>query len=102
MRLHRLVCLPILIVLTGVALTGCEHVTKPKEIKLPPPPGPWNVVQRLIVSYEQKKTAEYPGCFTGDFTYEFSNSTDPVLVQHYATGWFKEDERRSSSHLFNG
>jgi hypothetical protein len=40
--------------------------------------------------------------FTGDFTYEFSTSTDPTLVQQYSGGWFKTDETASSSHLFSG
>jgi hypothetical protein len=59
-------------------------------------------VQRFKQAYEQKKAPEYQGMFTGDFTYEFSNSTDPSLVTQYSTGWFKADEKESSSHLFSG
>jgi hypothetical protein len=63
---------------------------------------PQGAIARLIGSYEGKFPNAYAGMFTGDFTYEFSNSTDPVLVQQYATGWFKNDETLSSSHLFSG
>jgi hypothetical protein len=57
---------------------------------------------RLVGAYESKSPVNYQAMFTGDFTYEFSNSTDPTLVQQYATGWFKIDENESSNHLFNG
>jgi len=52
--------------------------------------------------YQQKRASEYQGMFTGDFTYEFSNSADPTLVNQYMNGWFKDDEKESSWHLFNG
>ena len=63
---------------------------------------PQHTVQRFIGAYEQKKAAEYADLFTGDFSYEFSNSTDPDLVTKYSTGWFTADEVASSSHLFHG
>lgn len=63
---------------------------------------PQGAIARLIGSYERKLPDEYAGMFTGDYTYDFSNSTDPTLVQQYATGWFKTDETQSSSHLFAG
>jgi len=87
------------------ALVGCseDHVTKPKAVYFPPPPpSAADVIRRLVLAYEQKKPTEYQGVFTGDFTYEFSSAADPVLVQQYSTGWFKADEKESSSHLFAG
>jgi hypothetical protein len=57
---------------------------------------------RFVYAYEQKKVPEYQDMFTSDFTYEFSNGTDPDLVTKYNTGWFKSDETESSSHLFQG
>jgi hypothetical protein len=87
-------------------LSGCVFSPNPKPppppAQLPPNDTPANAVQRFLGAYEQKKSAEYQGMFTGDFTYEFSTSTDPTLVQQYSTGWFKTDEKESSAHLFNG
>ena len=88
-----------------VVFSGCSPKTT-----APPPPTPvltdqstpQNAMRRFVGAYEQKRTPEYQGMFTGDFTYEFSNSTDPTLVQQYSTGWFKNDEKESSAHLFNG
>ena len=73
----------------------------------PPPPLPESVtpqraILRLIATFEQKRITEYAELFTADFTYEFSNSTDPDLVTKYSTGWFKSDETESSLHLFQG
>lgn len=88
-----------------VALAGCsddQRVKVDEPTLLSPGPGPWDVVHQLVLAYEQKKAAEYQGCFTGDFTYEFSNATDPTLVQQLSTGWFKNDEKESSAHLFGG
>ena len=59
-------------------------------------------MKRFVGAYEQKKVQEYQDMFTSDFTYEFSNGTDPDLVTKYSTGWFKSDETESSSHLFQG
>jgi hypothetical protein len=96
------------VILMAVALVSSGCVFSPKK-DTPPPPNPLssndtpaNAVKRFLGSYEQKKAPEYQGMFTGDFTYEFSTSTDPTLVQQYSTGWFKNDEKESSSHLFNG
>ena len=73
---------------------------------LPPSPPsnstPHGAAARLLYMYESKRAAEYWGMFTGDFTFEFSSNTDPTLVQQYSTGWFKNDERESSAHLFGG
>jgi len=93
----------VVFVILCLALVGCsnEHLTKPPDPRPIPGPG-LDVVERLVLSYEQKKASEYQGCFTGDFTYQFSSSTDPTLVQQYATGWFRADEIESSSHLFSG
>jgi hypothetical protein len=63
---------------------------------------PEGAMARLVGSYERMLPGEYAGMFTGDFTFEFSNATDPTLVQQYSTGWFKTDEKESSSHLFTG
>jgi len=63
---------------------------------------PQGAIARLIGSYEKKLADEYAQMFTGDFAYEFSNSTDPQLVNQYSTGWFKTDETQSSLHLFQG
>ena len=40
--------------------------------------------------------------FTGDFDFEFSNATDPDLVNAYAGGWLKVDEAAAAAHLFHG
>lgn len=90
-------------------LAGCNDVFSPghpgpvpQPPPLPSPDPPENAIQRLIGACEQKKTPEYLGMLTGDFTYELSTSSDPTLVQLYATGWFKNDEKESATHLFNG
>jgi hypothetical protein len=100
------------VVFTAAALTpllsGCVFSPKPSNKVPPPPPAlpenttPQLAIQRFVLAYEQKKATEYQGIFTGDFTYEFSNTTDPTLVQQYSTGWFKTDEKESSNHLFTG
>jgi len=93
-------------VVVAVACSGCKHSTEPKGN-----PGvdgliandtPDHAIERFRLTYEQKQASEYQGMFTGDFTYEFSSSTDPTLVQKYSTGWFKNDEKESSNHLFAG
>src|SRR5262249_14901625 len=88
-----------------ILATGCSDNPVVAPIRQPPPlppPPPEIAIQRFIGAYEQKKLAEYLGMFTGDFTYEFSTSTDPTLVQQYSTGWFKNDEKESAAHVFNG
>ena len=88
------------------ALSGC--VFTPKSDPPPPPPPlspndtPHNAMLRFVGAYEQKKAQEYQDLFTTDFTYEFSNTTDPDLVAKYSTGWYKADETESSTHLFQG
>jgi hypothetical protein len=88
-------------------LAGCGNTFSPGGPPPPPPPipastTPQGAIRRLIATYERKEAPEYQGMLTGDFTYEFSNSTDPTLVQQYSTGWFKTDEMESSAHLFQG
>ena len=63
---------------------------------------PTSAVQKLIVSYDQKNVSAYLGAFSGDYSYEFSQQSDSVLVRQYVYGWFKTDETRSATHLFNG
>lgn len=87
-------------------LAGCSsNPTTPEKLLIGPPPSndtPRGAVTRLLFTYEHKQGAEYSGMFTGDFSYEFSSNTDPTLVQQYSTGWFKNDEKASAVHLFNG
>jgi hypothetical protein len=84
-------------------LAGCsgDHLTQPKPEPIPIDP-PAAAIQRFVLAYEQKNAIKYQAMFTGDFTYEFSNAADPVLAQQFSTGWFKNDERESSLHLFSG
>jgi hypothetical protein len=63
---------------------------------------PQHAISRLLATYEGKAVSPYQGLFTGDFSFEFSNSTDPSLVQQYSTGWSKNDEKESAAHLFSG
>jgi len=96
-----------MVVAAALASSGCIFSPKPDNRTIPPTPlppndTPDNAVERFRLAYEQKKATEYQGMFTGDFTYEFSNATDPNLVTDYSTGWFKADERESSAHLFAG
>jgi len=88
----------------AMACFGCKHSTEPPAptASLVANDSPEHAIERFRLAYEQKKATEYQGMFTGDFTYEFSSSTDPTLVQQYSTGWFKDDEKESSSHLFAG
>src|SRR2546426_12844940 len=92
------------VVFASLVFAGCSsEVTKPPPPPPPPPPpSPQGTILRFIAAYEQKKTQEYQDLFTGDFTFEFSNSTDPDLVNMYANGWFLTDEKESSTHLFQG
>jgi len=100
--------LALMVVAVALASSGCVFSPKPDPkgttppTPLPPNDTPANAIERFRLSYEQKKAPEYQASFTGDFTYEFSTSTDPTLVQQYSTGWFKNDEKESSSHLFAG
>jgi hypothetical protein len=97
-----LVPLAVLATLLSFGCSSNPAQPKPAAPSLAANDTPANATSRLIGAYEQKKAPEYQGMFTGDFTYEFSTSTDPTLVQQYSTGWFKNDEKESSSHLFNG
>jgi hypothetical protein len=88
-----------------VVLAGCSKghpSTAPQDPVIIGDPSPQLTMQRLVSAYEQKKPVEYQDAFTGDFRFEFSNVTDPNLVQQYAGGWFKTDEKESSNHLFTG
>lgn len=88
------------------ALAGCENdpVTKTpvKQAPINHRSTPQEAIRYLISTFEQKNETEYKASFTGDFTFEFSTSTDPTLVQQYSTGWFKPDESASAAHLFAG
>ena len=99
--MSRAARLPVTALALCIAFAGCsdEHSSVAPP---PPPPIPGPVMERFVLAYEQKKPAQYQAVFTGDFTFEFSNATDPLLVQQYSTGWFKNDEKESSNHLFNG
>jgi len=107
-RMRKSLVLTLMAVALVPLLSGCIFSPKQKPGSVTPPaPLPDNTtpqlaIQRFVGAYEQKKSPEYQGIFTGDFTYEFSNATDPTLVTQYSTGWFKTDEKESSSHLFNG
>jgi len=100
--------LALMVVAAALTSSGCIFSPKQKPgdvtppTPLPPNDTPANAIERFRLAYEQKKAPEYQAMFTGDFTYEFSNSTDPTLVTQYSTGWFKNDETESSSHLFAG
>ena len=91
----------------ALAAAGCIF-DPPPEPEPPPPqplPGrdtPENAIKRFIGLYAAKDIVEYEKMFTGDFTFEFSNSADPELVMKYALGWFKADETASAQNLFQG
>jgi len=93
----------LLIVLLPV-VSGCHETTKPPVTThaLVTNDTPAHAVERLVGAYEKKDEGAFGGMFTGDYTFEFSNSTDPSLVTKYSAGWFKDDEKQASSHLFSG
>ena len=101
MKVRHLALAPVI----ALVLFGCNHSTEPKTTA---PPSlvandtPAHAIERLISSYERKNESAFAGMFTGDYEYEFSNTTDPILVTDYSTGWFKADETASSTHLFSG
>jgi hypothetical protein len=102
MRRSLLFVFTLLVVLSGCSTDHIIGGPPPPPPQLPPNDSPANAIKRFIGAYEQKRFQEYVGMFTGDFTYEFSTSTDPTLVQQYSTGWFKTDEKESAAHLFQG
>src|SRR5690349_3614269 len=69
-----------LVVAAALALAcfGCKHTTEPPApaFGLIENDSPANAIERFRLAYEQKKATEYQAMFTGDFTYEFSTSTD--------------------------
>jgi hypothetical protein len=103
--MDRLGRIPALIVAI-LAISGCSGSSttqpQPKAPSFPSNDTPAHAAARLVDTYEQRSGTAYAAMFTRNFTYEFSNTTDPTLVQQYSTGWFKADEQASSSHLFNG
>jgi hypothetical protein len=107
-RMRKTLALTLMAVALVPLLSGCIFSPKQKGgVVTPPDPIPDNTtpqlaMQRFIKGYEQKNATVYQGIFTSDFTYEFSNTTDPTLVTQYSTGWFKTDEKESSNHLFQG
>src|SRR5262249_47448825 len=89
----------------ALLLAGCgSSPTQPKSsgTALPGNNTPQSTILRLLAAYQGKKLPEFRGLFTGDYRYEFSNSTDPTLVTKYASGWFAADESASAQHLFKG
>jgi len=102
----QLTFLALAAVLAG-SLSGCIF-SPPKDDPVPPAPDgpindtPENTIARFIWAYENKKSQEYEGLFTGDFTFEFSNSADPLLANQWSTGWFRNDEVLSARNLFQG
>jgi hypothetical protein len=97
-----LVLLPTLILALTVSC-GTEPDGTPQPTALQPPNDtPQNTIVRFIAAYEKRKTAEYQALFTGDFTFEFSNSADPTLADKWSTGWFAADESIYVKNLFEG
>jgi hypothetical protein len=101
MSRNRIVAL----VLAGALALGAGCGTEPE----PKPPAPQPTVEtpestivHLIAAYEQRNLVKYRALFTGDFTFEFSNSADPTLANQWATGWFAADESLAAKHLFEG
>jgi len=95
----------VLALLACVACISCASETvkpQPKQPELAANDTPQHAIQRFVGAYEQKKASEYADMFTGDFSFEFSNDSDPNLVAKYASGWFKSDEVAASTHLFQG
>lgn len=101
-RARRRVALLPALLLALAASCGTEPESKPPVTLQPPNDTPKNTILRLIAAYEGKNTAEYRKLFTGDFTFEFSNSADPTLANRWSTGWFAADESASARHLFAG
>ena len=102
----QLTFLALAAVLAG-SLSGCIFSPSKDEPVPPAPDGPINdtpenTIARFIWAYENKKSQEYEGLFTGDFTFEFSNSADPLLANQWSTGWFRNDEVLSARNLFQG
>jgi len=105
-RMRKSLVVTLMAVALAPVLSGCvfspKHDPGTKPDPLSDNTTPQGAIRRFNQSYERKLAPEYQGMFTNDFTYEFSNSTDPTLVTQYSTGWFKTDEKESSSHLFTG
>jgi hypothetical protein len=95
-----------LLILPFCFLAACG--TEPDPTPQPPaglqPPNdtPQNTILRFIAAYEGGKTAEYRALFTGDFKFEFSNSSDPTLANRWPEGWPAADESISASNLHHG
>ena len=82
--------------------TEPDRTPQPPPAQLPLNDTPQNAVLRFIAAFEQKKGPEFAALFTGDFTFEFSNATDPELANRWSTGWFAIDESLAAAHLFGG
>jgi hypothetical protein len=102
MNRHRVAALALAAALALGAGCGTEPDPKPPTGLQPPNDTPQNTILRFIAAYEGRKTAEYQALFTGDFTFEFSNSADPTLANRWAMGWFAADESVSAKNLFQG
>jgi hypothetical protein len=93
------------LLVVGLALTaacGTEPDGTPRPAALPLNDTPRNAVLRFIAAFEQKKGPEFAALFTGDFTFRFSNATDPDLASRWSIGWFAIDESIAAAHLFGG
>ena len=102
----QLTILALVALVTGL-FSGCIFSPEEDDPVPPAPDGPINdtpenTIARFIWAYENKKAPEYEGLFTGDFTFEFSNSADPELANNWSTGWFKSDEVLAARNLFLG
>jgi hypothetical protein len=100
---RRITALALAGILALGAACGTEPDSNPRPAALQPPNDtPQNTVVRFIAAYEAKKTAECQALFTGDFTFEFSNSADPALANRWSAGWFAKDESVYVKNLFQG
>ena len=115
MRTLRRLSIPLTIACVAL-FAGCDggedfSPTDPGGQTPPPPPAPApppsnatadGAVERLIWSIEQQDESVYETLLTGDFRFEFSESSDPDLMQEFPSGWVLEDEAGSVARLFDG
>jgi hypothetical protein len=88
-----------------VLILGCSsdtEILQPEEPAFFDQSTPENTIKRFVQLYELKKDVEYEKLFTGDFLFEFSNSSDPDLANEYSAGWWQEDEMTAAKNLFRG
>ena len=99
-----LVAVAICLVLGLSAGCGSDKSTEPEPTLDPFPASstPEGAVKRFVAVYNAMDSTEFARLLTEDFTFEFSNATDPDLVAQFATGWVKDDEIISARNLFQG